>query len=238
MITETAAQLRGIARGATDATGYFAALYARVTEQVARSVEADDFEDGTRMAHFVSTFAGHYLRSHTGPTRPRCWQAAFDVAQRPDLLVVQHLLLGINAHVNHDLPLAVVQVAGLGDLQAVRADFDEVNDVLAQAYGAVLRDLGRASRWVNVVAALGGGRLFNFSLRVARRRAWTAAENLHRLQRPDARERYRTELDDLVGVLAFLITRPPLVLRPLVALARRLEDRDPRRVTAALLGRR
>ena len=64
---------------------------------------------------------------------PGCWRAAFDVAGDCRLMIVQHLLLGINAHVNHDLPQVVVERApASGDLTALRADFDAVNDILAE----------------------------------------------------------------------------------------------------------
>jgi hypothetical protein len=99
----------------------------------------------------------------------------------------------------------------------------------------VLHDLDRVSRWTNEVATLGGGRLFNFSLRVARDQAWGAAGRLYPLD-ADGAAAYRAELDRLVSVLAFLVTRPVLPLRLLLPLARRLEERDPRTVTAALLG--
>ena len=81
----------------------------------------------------------------------------------------------------------------------------------------------------------GGGDAFNFSLRVARDQAWRAAVAMHALD-DDGRRAYRAELDRLVTVLAYLVTRPPLVVRPLVWLARRMEDDDPVAVTRRLLG--
>ena len=85
------------------------------------------------------------------------------------MLIVQHLLLGINAHVNYDLPRVVVELADeRGDLRSMRHDFDAVNDVLAATYAEVVKDLDRVSRWVNGAARLGGGRAFNFSLTLAR----------------------------------------------------------------------
>jgi hypothetical protein len=232
-------QLRGIARAATDASGYFPALYARVTARVGERAAAGGFDDPARMDRFVACFAGYYVRAFEREVAPpRCWQATWDVAGQGDLLIVQHLLLGINAHVNHDLALAVVELADdAGDLAALRPDFDAINDVLAETYALVLRDLDRVSRWVNLAATLGGSRLFNFSLEVARDRAWGAAVRLHPLG-PAERAAYRAELDDLVSVLAYLVTRPPPLVRPLVAVARRLEEHDPRRVTAALLDER
>jgi hypothetical protein len=237
VIAATARELRDAAEASTDASGYFAAMYALVTERIAGSIDAQGFVDGARMDAFATVFAARYLRARADPSgRPRCWQASFDVVDDPHLLIVQHLLLGINAHVNHDLPLAVVDVARAGDgLAAVRADFDAVNDVLADAYDDVLERLDGVSRWSNEVARLGGGRLVNFSLRVARRQAWSAAERLYLIDDADDAERHRRELDRLVAVLAYLITRPPRLARPLLWVSRRLEEDDPATVTARLL---
>ncbi|HEX9968856.1 MAG TPA: DUF5995 family protein, partial [Acidimicrobiales bacterium] len=220
------------------ATGYFPALYSRVTTRIADGIAAGRFEDGPRMERLAATFASYYVRAFRREIpRPRCWQASWDVCGDRSLLIVQHLLLGINAHVNHDLPLAVVDVAhAQGDLASVRADFLAVNHVLAEAYTDVLRDLDRVSRWTNEVAALGGGRMFNFSLRVARDQAWAAAGRLFPLDAEGAAA-YKAELDRLVSVLAYLVTRPAFPLRLVVPLGRLLEERDARKVAAALLGR-
>jgi hypothetical protein len=237
-VIENAAQaLRSIARTSTDATGYFPALYARVTSRIAASIADGQFEDGERMDVFATTFAAYYIRAFRQEIpRPRCWQASWAVTTSDDLLIVQHLLLGINAHVNHDLPQAVIEVADrTGDLAGARHDFNAINDVLAATAVGVLRDLDRVSRWVNEVAALGGGRAFNFSLRVARARAWSAAEHLSSLP-VDGRAAYVAELDRLVSVLAYLVTHPTFPTTLLVRAARRLEQRDPKSVTAALLG--
>jgi hypothetical protein len=159
------------------------------------------------------------------------------VAGDPRLLIVQHLLLGINAHVNYDLPRAVVEAADeRGDLLSIRHDFDAVNDVLADTYVDVVKDLDRVSRWVNSAARLGGGRAFNFSLKLARARAWQAATAMYALS-AEGRRGYAEELDRLVSVLAFLITRPSPVVRPLLSMARRLEEHDTTKVVAAMLGR-
>src|SRR5687768_5213232 len=174
-LADTVEALRSIALEADDATGYFPAMYARVTAAVASGIADDRFENGDRMARFATRFADAYLRARGAGQPPGSWQAAFDVAGDGRLLVVQHLLLGINAHVNFDLPQVVVDLAGDDDPATLRADFDAVNDVLASTYPLVLRDLGRVSRWVNVVAASGGGRLFSFSLTVARAQAWQSA---------------------------------------------------------------
>lgn len=240
VIADVAEELRALARTRTDASGYFCAMYTRVTSHIATAIARGQFEDDDRMERFASIFAGYYTRCHgPAPTRPGCWKATFDVAHRDDLIIVQHLLIGINAHVNFDLPQATVDVATRSgtDLQSVRADFDAVNDVLGAMTSDLLRDLDRVSRWANEAGTLGGGRLFNFSLEKARDQAWGAAERLFALPQAD-RPREVAELDRLVSVLAFLISEPSLPGRLLVKLARRFEERDPKLVTATLLGDR
>jgi uncharacterized protein DUF5995 len=239
MIADTAGELRSLALAAGDASGYFPALYSRVTTRIGDAIAAGTFEDGPRTDRFATVFASHYItavRNRAGCSR--CWQACWNVAADQRLLIVQHLLLGINAHVNFDLAQAVVEVADeRGDLASIRHDFDLVNDVLADTYTDVIKDLDRVSRWVNSAARLGGGRAFNFSLKVARTRAWQAATTLYPLP-PDARRGYAAQLDEYVSVLAYLVTHPTPILRPLFALGRRLEQHDATKVVAALLGER
>ena len=239
MIEHTIDELRDVALAADDAAGYFPALYVRVTEDIAAGIRAGRFADGERMARLVEAFAGYYLRARRaeGPV-PRCWQATWDVAADPDLVIVQHLLLGINAHVNHDLAQAIVEIAPhYGGLEAVRGDFGVINDVLTGSFTGVIGDLDAVSRWASEAARLGGGRLFNFSMRAARAQAWGAAERLYPLDGP-ARREYVRELDRLVSALAYMVTRPIFPLGLAVRLARRFEQRDPRAVTRRLLGTR
>jgi len=237
VLTATIDELRAVAVAADDASGYFPAMYARITSEVETAAAAGRFANGPRMEAFARAFAAWYppLR-HDGAPVPGCWRAAFDVAGDQRLMIVQHLLLGINAHVNHDLPQVVVQSAPPGsDLSDLRADFDAVNTILAESLPMVLRSLGNVSRWVNTAAVFGGRHLFDFSLQVARRRAWDAAVRMHALD-DEGRAEYVVELDRLVRVLAYLVANPGPVSRIGVALGRRCEEHDPRTVTTQLLG--
>jgi hypothetical protein len=236
-IDTVAGQLRDIAVGSADATGYFPALYAQVTGRIGAAIRDGTFHDASTMDGFACGFAELYIGAFDETiTRPRCWQATWDVAADRRLLIVQHLLLAINAHVNHDLPFAVAAAADQrGDLASIRPDFDAVNDVLERTYADVQRELDTVSRWSNAAASIGGGRLFNFSLVVARRQAWDAAQRIYPLDAA-GRQRYGTELDGLVSVLAYLITRPPLAAMPFLCAARLFEQHDPKKVTTALLG--
>ena len=237
MLTATIEELRSVALAADDASGYFPAMYARITSEVETAAAAGRFADPQRMEAFARAFAEWYPRMRHDDARvPGCWQAASDVAGDGRLMIVQHLLLGINAHVNHDLPQVVVALAPRGtDLAGMRPDFDAVNDILAESLPMVLRSLGTVSRWVNTAAVLGGGRLFDFSLKEARRRAWEAAVRMHALGDGDRAE-YARELDRLVRVLAYMVVHPGPVSSIGVAVGRRCEERDPRAVTLKLLG--
>ncbi len=172
MIEQTVDELRDIALEADDAGGYFPAVYVRVTGDIAAGIRDHRFDDGERMERLIDAFAGHYIQARYAQIPvPRCWQAAWNAAADPNLVIVQHLLLGINAHVNHDLAQAIVEIAPhYGGLEALRDDFDAINDVLGGAFNDVIRDLDHVSRWASEAAMAGGGRLFNFSMGAARGR--------------------------------------------------------------------
>ena len=237
MLDRTLRSLIDVALASGDARGHFAAMYARVTQVVIDDAAAGRFEDGARMTAFVERFAARYLAAFSAPgDAAKCWQASFDVAADESLLVVQHLLLGINAHVNFDLAQTVVELAREGSpLESIRPDFDAVNAILAAIYRDLVQDLDRVTRWTARADSYGGGRLFNFSLRAARDQAWRTAVRLAPLD-PSARRDELAALDDLVAVLAYLVARPALPVRVLGEVVRRFETRDPTAVTRALLG--
>lgn len=237
MLDRTLQALVEVALSAHDAQGYFPAMYARVTRRVLDDAAAGRFADPERMQRFVAGFADRYLRAHADPAAaPRCWRAHFDTAGDTSLLVVQHLLLGINAHVNHDLAPTVADLVDAGaTLAAVRPDFDAVNDVLAEVYRDLVHDLDRVTRWTAWADAYGGGRLFKFSLTRARSQAWQAAVRLSALD-ADARRSDLAAIDELVAVVAYLVTRPVAPVRLLARVLRRLENQDAPTVTRALLG--
>ena len=95
-------------------------------------------------------FADYYFRTldryAAGKTVPPAWKIALDAAKSPDLNAAQDMLLGINAHVQNDMPF-VVAALGLTTKGGAsrKPDHDAVNEVLAQAYEAVVQAV--ASRY-------------------------------------------------------------------------------------------
>jgi Family of unknown function (DUF5995) len=131
--------------GAASRLGYFAALYKRVTIAVGVAVEQGAFEDGPRMERLDVAFANRYFEALNGyfhpdrfPKPTYSWQVTFDAANRPDPIIVQHMLAGVNAHIALDLGVAAQTVLPGAQLPALRNDFNTINAVLAsQVYGVV-----------------------------------------------------------------------------------------------------
>ena len=95
--------------------GYFAALYRQVTVGIARAIDAGAFDDGERMSRLGAAFGNRYLEAlhawRSGGRPSRSWRTAFRAADDARPVVVQHLALGVNAHINLDLPISAAGCA-------------------------------------------------------------------------------------------------------------------------------
>jgi len=115
--------------------GYFPALYRKVTVSVRDGIQKGVFDDGKRMERFDVIFANRYLDAFlthcTGRFPTQSWRLAFESAADYWPIVLQHLLLGINAHINLDLGIAAAETMRNGDLGDLHDDFNKVNGVLA-----------------------------------------------------------------------------------------------------------
>lgn len=179
-VSSTLALVTDTARTRDARWGLFAGLYAAVTRAIARGIDDGRFEDGPRMSRFDAAFANRYfaaLRLQLAGERPaRAWRVAFEADDRDDLTALQHLLLGVNAHINVDLGFAVVE-AGL-DPQAFRSDFLEVNAILADVLGqaqAVLGEVSTALAGLDRLLGTVDAYLGLFVLARARDQAWRTA---------------------------------------------------------------
>jgi hypothetical protein len=188
-----------------DRRGAFLCVYARVTEAVGAAIDAGEFADPEWVTDYLVTFADLYrealLAYETGDlvALPDPWQVAFETAARGDALVVQDVVLGINAHVNYDLALALQRVGVGPDRRARYADHcavnavlrslvDEVQDRIAEFYAPGVTDLDESFGRLDEALSM-------FSLREGRDSAWRSAVALSsrfRLRRRLARWVLRT----------------------------------------------
>jgi hypothetical protein len=167
--------------------GYFAALYERVTTNIRRALIAGNvFQDNARMERLDVIFANRFLDAWDAHARggrlSRSWQTAFALLDDPGPLVVQHLLVGMNAHINLDLGIAAATVAHTpAELAALWPDFKTINVVLARLVKVVQDELGQISPRLRRIEEIAPGledRLFDFGIDVARDFAWALAREL------------------------------------------------------------
>mgnify|MGYP001070305221 FL=1 len=118
-ITEVIVQLTEIvekSRRENSQLGYFAALYRKVTIRIRDGIAKREFDDNERMERLDVIFANRYIDAYnafkSNQTPTQSWSIAFIASQNTNLLILQHLLLGINAHINLDLGIAAAQAVG------------------------------------------------------------------------------------------------------------------------------
>lgn len=173
------------ARGDESRLGYFAGLYRRVTRAVKDGIAGGRFQNGPRMERLDVVFASRYLDAfaswRNGQPASRSWLLAFETASDRGPLVLQHLLAGMNAHINLDLGIAAATIAPTpAALAALQADFLRINDVLSRLVRIVEDELCQIcpplQRLADVATIEEPG--FDFGLNAARDIAWKLANDL------------------------------------------------------------
>jgi len=223
------ARLDEIVRRARDEQsplGYFAALYRKVTVKVKEGIAEGYFDDGARMERLDIVFANRYLAAfdlHRLGHRPtRSWTVAFEAAGRWWPVVLQHLLLGVNAHINLDLGIAAARTAPGDTLPALRSDFDRINQILASLVDEVERQLARIWPLLSLLDRVGGRTdeaVINFSMERARDHAWSVAERLARFSVSEQEAEIR-RLDGGVAEVGARVRKPGLLIGTVLRVVR------------------
>lgn len=216
-----------IARRRGSADGYFAALYRRVTAEVKARIERGVFEDGPRMARFDIVFASRYvdawMRQERGEKCTACWAVALSNSNSYWPVVMQHLLLGMNAHINLDLGIVAAEIAPGANFAGLRNDFDGINRILAEQVDDVQNRMGHVWPGVRVLDRLGGGfdeRLVNFSIGRARAASWEMATTLAAETDAGRRAAHIQRVDTMMAALGRGILNPGLRVSSLLAIVR------------------
>jgi hypothetical protein len=178
--------------------------------------EQRGFHDNEWVARYTVTFAGLYRSAieayDRGERVPKSWKLALDTAKEQTGLISQDLLLGINAHVNHDLALALDTVSIEPDRASRHQDHTAVNQVLHDLTDVVSDRVSQlyAPGLAGVDAC--AGRLdedaTNFSFTIARENAWEAAVALANARNTVERLGVTTLLDLRAAAMARLILAP------------------------------
>ena len=209
-IDEVIAQLDLIierARSAQSRVGFFATLYRNVTIKVKDGIAAGFFNDGPRMEKLDVAFATRYLTAlesfQNQKPLSKCWRVAFEAADSWFPIILQQLLIGMNAHINFDLGVAAQNVAPGNDLPALKDDFNKINLVLGDMILKVRSNIEELSPWIKLLdrySSQSEDRLINFNLDKARTSAWLVANMIN----ATPTEHLGRELEILDGGVAHL----------------------------------
>src|SRR5437868_4505738 len=127
--------------------GYFTALYRNMTKAVKQGIADHSFTDGKRMEVLDIIFANRYLSAWDAyVNKQKCsnaWCAAFDACNKNNLIVLQHLILGINTHINLDLGIAAAEACPREKILDLKPDFEKINGVIASLMQSVQDDLSK-----------------------------------------------------------------------------------------------
>lgn len=203
----------------TDGLKWFNWLYLQVTLAVETSIPTRSWNDPAWLTSLDVNFANLYfdaLRNYlnASPT-PGCWRVLFDARQAPYRARIQFAIAGINSHINHDLPQAVVTTCRQQGVDVAHGspqyqDYTAVNSLLDSLVETAKHELlkgplGEDWPGIDRVEQLVAG----FNVMAARETSWTNAEILWTLRGSAfLSQRY---LDSLDGVTA--LTNRGLLVR-------------------------
>ncbi len=173
------------ARQAESRLGLFAALCRRNCLRVQQALGSGGIADVRSteavMVNLVRRYVDALHRHLTDQLPTACWVQSFEAADcwRPEVL--QHLLLGLHAHINLDLGVAVAEEVPEAALADWQPDFWRLHELLAAELATVQQSLasawpllGLASRYLGT----GEQELIHFSLQRAMSAAWELATQL------------------------------------------------------------
>ena len=176
----------------SDGLKWFNKLYLMVTQKIDSQPPEAPWSDPAWLTRLDVIFAGFYFNAiaaflNNSPQLPSSWQALFGARNSPNIDRIQFALAGMNAHINHDLALALLQTNAAMNLQPglqspEHDDYQRVNAILSAVMPVALQFL--ATGILGELAQDTGkiGRLLAiWNIAVARNAAWTFADYLRSL---------------------------------------------------------
>jgi hypothetical protein len=165
----------------------FSLLYLDVTYHIGDAVRtAGYFQVPGVISHEDALFASYYFNAFDAwykgnpAAAPGAWQVAFQAADDKSVQGLGDVLLGMNAHINNDLPFVLYRM-GLfnSDGSSRKPDHDKVNSVLFDAYDdAAVDSARRFDPSMAPSTAPGSGEISIQSVVGWREEAWRNAERL------------------------------------------------------------
>jgi len=162
--------------------GYFACTYRIMTAQVLKEIQQKKFEDNPRMTLLDLAFAQRYLEAwdnySKGKKCTQSWYIAFEAAKNKNLLILQHIFLGMNAHINLDLGISASSVMPYRKINLLKKDFENINNVIASINQKVQDSLNKICYPVELIDKISNGKdnvVLDFAISKARDTSWATA---------------------------------------------------------------
>lgn len=167
-----------------DGVAVFNRVYLTVTQTLHERIAHGAFPAPRRAETLSVRFAERYLTAVEADRAPACWRPLLQYRRHPGIRPLQHALAGINAHIGHDLALAVVSTCHVLDCDpaALEADFDRVGDHLVSLEEHIREELMPGPDLLEIADPL-THLLGAWSLERARAGAWASARLLWSLRR-------------------------------------------------------
>ena len=195
----------------SDGLKWFDLLYRMVTEEVLSNLDIGGWEDKSWTVDLDVIFANLYFDAvrfwlTTRDATPRAWAPLLDARNRHGITELQYALAGMNAHINRDLPVAVVKACRDKGIKPEKGspqhrDFTRIDDLLTRVETTAIEILGRGP--VGLIARSLGrvdDVLAMWSVRKARKAAWTNAEVLWLLEEtPELADEFVCAMDRSAG---------------------------------------
>ncbi|MGW4551047.1 DUF5995 family protein [Streptomyces violaceorubidus] len=199
---------------ARDGIAVFNRVYLAVTEAVDRHIDGGRFADASAATALDVRFAERYLAAVDAAEEdrrpPACWRPLFQFRRHPGVRPLQFALAGINAHIGHDLALAVVDTCRTLGCEPVdlEDEFDRVGDLLVSLEERIRDELMPGPDLLQIADPL-THLLGSWSLERAREATWAAARALWALRRlPDVAGELTDRLDAAVGFAGRMLLTP------------------------------
>ncbi|MFG2719984.1 DUF5995 family protein [Streptomyces sp. NPDC048416] len=198
---------------ARDGIAVFNRVYLTVTEEISRLIAHGGFADPRAAATLDVLFAGRYLAAveaaSAGRRPPDCWRPLFQYRRHPGVRPLQFALAGINAHIGHDLTLALVDSCRALDCEPafLERDFDRVGDALTLLEERIREELMPGPDLFQVADPM-THLLASWSLERARDASWSAAKVLWERELPSLAEEFTERLDAGVGLVTRCLLTP------------------------------
>jgi hypothetical protein len=190
-----------------DGLKWFNHLYLTVTTAMRDAIAKGTFNDAMWVSQLDVIFANLYFDALAmGSAAPAAWRPLLTARPDPGLAKIQFALAGMNAHINRDLPVAIVEIyqanGEVPDRSAPHySDYETVNGILETVETQVKQEF--TTGILGVVDAATGPLddvLAMWSVRAARDAAWTHAEVLWSLRNnPTLQNDFLATLDDFAG---------------------------------------